>query len=137
MVAMTNAHSAKQMTEAVTGTLSLAPPRSAHSDQPRSGVKPPSTIPVSSIVAVGIANCVFKFSADALRQAMSGPTPVRNTNTRPIGASHLLKNGGPTVMRSPENHSEMVGNSVAMSTKKAQPRRIQLFKRKANSRDSH
>ena len=97
----------------------------------------PSTSAVSTIAAVGSANCVFKFSADALRQAMSGPTPVRNSSTRPTGAIVLLKNGGPTVMRSCAIHSDSVGNIVAVRMKSARRGRIQLLRRKANSRDSH
>ena len=54
----------------------------------------------------------------ALRQAMSGPTPVRNSSTSPIGTIHLLKKGGPTLIRSPVRASDSVGNMVANSTKK-------------------
>jgi hypothetical protein len=49
----------------------------------------------------------------------------------------LLKNGGPTVMRSLATHSEMVGNIVAVRMNSAAPRRIQLLRRNAYSRDSH
>jgi hypothetical protein len=71
-----------------------------------------------------------------LRQASSGAVPVRKSSTRPIGAIHLLKNGGPTVSRSPVTASLKVGNIVAKSTNSAQKSRIQLFARNAASRDS-
>ena len=73
----------------------------------------------------------------ALRQAMSGPTPVRNSRARPIGTIHLLKKGGPTVIRSPVTASERVGNIVANRMKNAANSRIQLLTVKAASRDSH
>src|SRR5688500_10302745 len=53
-----------------------------------------------------------------------------------MGTIHLLKKGGPTLMRSPVKASDRVGNMVANSTKKAENSRIQLFTRKAASRDS-
>src|SRR5580693_10550349 len=68
---------------------------------------------------------------------MSGPTPVRNSSTRPIGTIHLLKNGGPTVIRWPVSASDSVGNIVANMMKKAAKSRIQLLTVKAASRDSH
>src|SRR3954471_12416916 len=96
---MTNAHKEKQSTDAVTGRLSGMPCQT-QPDDPRSDGISPRTIAVRSIAAVGNQNCDFKFSGDALRQAMLGPTPVRNRSTRPTGASILVKNGGPTVTRS-------------------------------------
>ena len=41
------------------------------------------------------------------------------------------------VMREPVIHSDSVGNRVAMRMNTAAASRIQLFTRKANSRDSH
>ena len=72
----------------------------------------------------------------ALRQAISGPTPVRNSSTSPIGTIHLLKNGGPTVMRSCATASEIVGNIVANRMKNAANSRIQLLTVNAASRES-
>ena len=46
---------------------------------------------------------------------------------RPIGSIHLLKNGGPTVRRSPVTASLNVGNIVAKRTKNAANSRIQLL----------
>ena len=71
-----------------------------------------------------------------LRQASSGPTPVSASRNRPIGSIHLLKNGGPTVRRSPVTASLSVGNIVANSTKNAENSRIQLFARNAASRET-
>ena len=56
---------------------------------------------------------------------------------RPIGVIHLLKNGGPTVSRSPVTASLSVGNIVANRTKNAENSRIQLLTRNAASRDTH
>jgi hypothetical protein len=53
-----------------------------------------------------------------------------------MGAIHLLKNGGPTVRRSPVIASLSVGNIVANRTKSAANSRIQLLTRKAASREA-
>src|SRR4029453_15553537 len=86
---------------------------------------------------VGHRNDCARLRVDDLPQASSGPMPVRNSSVSPIGSIHLLKNGGPTVMRSPVTASLKVGNIVANRTKKAQNRRIQLFTMKAASREAH
>ncbi len=62
--------------------------------------------------------------------------PVSTSRMRPIGIIHLLKNGGPTVRRSPITASLSVGNIVANRTKKAENSRIQLFARNAASRET-
>ncbi len=54
---------------------------------------------------------------------------------RPSGTIHLLKNGGPTVSRSPLTASAIVGNIVAKRMKNAAKTRIQLLARNAASRD--
>ncbi len=72
-----------------------------------------------------------------MRHASNGPMPVSNSSTSPIGSIHLLKNGGPTVRRSPVIASLSVGNIVAKRTKNAEKSRIQLLTRKAASRDIH
>ena len=71
------------------------------------------------------------------RQASSGPIPVSANRMRPIGSIQRLKNGGPTVSRSPRTASLSVGNIVAKRTKKAENSRIQLLARNAASRDIH
>src|SRR6187402_3090847 len=73
------------------------------------------------------------FETVDLRQASSGPTPVRARSARPIGSIHLLKNGGPTVRRSPVTASLSVGNIVANNTKNAENSSIQLLARNAAS----
>src|SRR3954451_19838675 len=77
------------------------------------------------------------FDTDDFRQASNGPMPVNSSSIRPIGSIHLLKNGGPTVSRSPVTASLSVGNIVANRTKNAENSRIQLLARKAASRDIH
>src|SRR5581483_3718935 len=138
MVVAVKAHSAKHSTIGVSGSLRCRCQRvSSHSDQPRSRVKAPSAIATAKNDVSGHANCVFKFSDEALRHAISGPTPVRNKSISPIGVIHWLKNGGPTVMRSPVTASDSVGNSVATRMKNAAESRIQLLRRNAYSRESH
>ena len=86
---------------------------------------------------VGQRNWYRRFSTLDFRHASSGPMPVSSSSMRPIGSIHRLKNGGPTVSRSPVTASLSVGNIVAKSTKNAQNSRIQLFTRNAASRDAH
>src|SRR5580704_4206847 len=78
----------------------------------------------------------FKLSVDVLRQASSGPTPVRNSSSRPIGIFTLLKNGAPTLMRDPENHSEKTGKSVPERTAMQETSRIRLLNKKLDSRET-
>jgi hypothetical protein len=86
---------------------------------------------------VGHMNWYRRCDGVALRHAMPGPTPVRNSSVSPIGTIHLLKKGGPTVMRSPMSASDSVGNIVANMMKNAANSRIQLLTVNAASRDSH
>ena len=60
-----------------------------------------------------------------------------SSNISPIGIIHLLKNGGPTVIRCPVTASLNVGNIVANRMKNAENSSIQLFARKAASRETH
>ena len=92
---------------------------------------------LSTATETGKRNCLASICSDARRQAISGPTPVSSSSTSPTGAIHLLKNGGPTVIRFCVIASDSVGNSVAVSTKKAPPRSTQLLTKNANSRDTH
>src|SRR5688500_5239429 len=91
----------------------------------------------SSAIATGHMNCSTRLPVVDLRHASSGPTPVSVSSANPIGSIHLLKNGGPTVSRSPVTASLSVGNMVANSTKKAENSRIQLLARNAASLDTH
>ena len=63
--------------------------------------------------------------------------PVSSSSSSPIGIIHLLKNGGPTVIRCPVTASLSVGNIVANRMKNAENSSIQLLARKAASRDAH
>jgi hypothetical protein len=92
---------------------------------------------VTSPPRTGQRNCCRRLRSVLLRHASSGPTPVSARRMRPIGSIHLLKNGGPTVSRSPISASLSVGNIVAKSTKSAENSRIQLLARNAASRDTH
>ena len=94
-----------------------------------------TTPPVITPQVTGMRNWFLRFSTADLRQAMRGPMPVSASRIRPSGTSHLLKNGGPTVSRSPLTASAMVGNIVANRMKNAAKTRIQLFARNAASRD--
>src|ERR1700675_3646171 len=78
----------------------------------------------------------LRLSSDVLRQASRGPTPVRNKSTKPIGIFTLLKNGVPTLMRSPVNHSEKTGKSVPDRTAMQDTSKIKLLKRKLDSRET-
>src|SRR5262249_50243744 len=88
-------------------------------------------------IAAGQRKFFLRLLQVARRQAMTGPTPIRNSSTKPSGALTLLKNGGPTVIFTPRTHSEMTGNTVPQKTAKAMPTRIRLVKRKADSGDSN
>ena len=96
-----------------------------------------SPAPVAAARPSGQANWYARLAGLDLRHASSGPTPVRNSSARPIGTIHVLKNGGPTVIRWPVTASLSVGNSVANRMKKAENSSIQLFSRNAASRDIH
>ncbi len=71
---------------------------------------------------------------EALRQAISGPMPVRASRNSPSGTLTRLKKGGPTVILVPRTASERIGKSVPQSTEKAMPTRTRLLNRKAASR---
>src|SRR5262245_40312747 len=68
--------------------------------------------PAASASPLGHKKLRFKLSVEVLRHASSGPTPVRNNSSSPRGIFTLLKNGAPTLMRDPVNHSENTGKSV-------------------------
>src|SRR5215467_1267601 len=77
-----------------------------------------------------------KLSAEVLRQASSGPTPVRNSSKSPSGMFTLLKKGAPTLIRDPVNHSENTGNRVPERTATQATRSTRLLKRKLDSRET-
>src|SRR6266478_3565833 len=78
------------------------------------GAKTP--VPASKPTISGHPKLRFKLSVEVLRQASNGPTPVRNRSSNPIGIFTLLKNGAPTLMREPDNHSENTGKRVPERT---------------------
>src|ERR1700674_1026590 len=78
----------------------------------------------------------LRLSSDVLRQASRGPTPVRNKSNKPMGIFTLLKNGVPTLIRSPVNHSLKTGKSVPHSTAMQDTSKIKLLKRKLDSRET-
>src|SRR5579859_18321 len=91
--------------------------------------------PQSSPTIKGQPKLRFRLSPEVLRQARSGPTPVRNKIASPTGIMILLKNGAPTLMREPESPSEMTGNSVPERTAMQATRKSRLLKRKLDSRE--
>src|ERR1700674_4712587 len=92
--------------------------------------------PASKAMSRGQPKLRFKLSVEVLRHASKGPTPVRKRSRRPMGIFTLLKNGAPTLMREPENHSENTGNKVPESTAIHDTSKIKLLKRKLDSRET-
>ena len=78
----------------------------------------------------------FMLSVEVLRHASSGPTPVKNISSKPSGIFTLLKNGAPTLMRDPVNHSEKTGNSVPDNTATHATSKTRLLNKKLDSRDT-
>src|SRR3989442_11926070 len=77
-----------------------------------------------------------KLSRDVLRQASSGPTPVRNRSISPMGIFILLKYGAPTLIFVLITHSDRTGNSVPESTATQATSRIRLLNKKLDSRET-
>src|SRR5712664_630457 len=94
-----------------------------------------TTTPASKPAIRGPPKLRFKLSAEVLRQASRGPTPVRKSSIKPIGMFTLLKNGAPTLIFEPENHSENTGNRVPERTAMQETNRIKLLNRKLDSRE--
>src|SRR3954453_5774107 len=84
---------------------------------------------------VGHRNARRKLSKELRRQAISGPTPVRNRRNSPIGTLILLKNGASTEIFSPVTASEITGNRVPQSTEKQLATRTRLLNMKLDSRE--
>src|SRR6202049_219857 len=76
-----------------------------------------------------------KLSVEVLRQASSGPTPVRNSRNMAMGMLTRLKNGGPTLIFVPRIASDSTGKGVAERTATQATKRIKLLKRKLDSRE--
>ena len=93
-------------------------------------------MPAANAIAAGHRKFRFKLFVDALRQARSGPTPVRNIRKIAIGTFTRLKNGGPTVILTPLIHSEKTGNITPQNTAKQDASRIRLLNMKLLSRET-
>src|SRR5437763_7987330 len=89
-----------------------------------------------SPAAAGHKNERLRLSMELRRQAISGPTPVRNIRNRAIGTITRLKKGASTLIFSPINHSVRTGNRVPHSTAKQLASKIRLLKRKLDSRET-
>src|SRR6476646_6360550 len=85
---------------------------------------------------IGQKNARFKLSSELRRQAMSGPTPVRNNKNKPIGMLILLKKGASTEIFSTFTASEITGNKVPHNTEKQLATRIRLLNKKLDSRET-
>ena len=77
-----------------------------------------------------------RLAREVLRQAKSGPTPVRNSKSRPMGMLTLLKKGAPTLILTPWTASEITGNNVPQSTAKQAASNSRLLNRKLDSRET-
>src|SRR5215471_880138 len=102
------------------------------SRKPKTNPTPPAAKPS----VLGHKKLRFRLSVEVLRHASNGPTPVRNSNSSPSGMFTLLKNGAPTLMREPVNHSEKTGKSVPERTATQATRRTRLLNRKLDSRET-
>src|ERR1700757_3208910 len=96
-----------------------------------------SNTPPMSAAPTGPWKLRLMLSVEVLRHASNGPTPVRNINIRPSGIFTLLKNGAPTLIRDPVNHSENTGKSVPESTATQATRRTRLLNKKLDSRETN
>src|SRR5262249_52391321 len=94
------------------------------------------TTPAAKATTAGQRKFRFKLLGDALRQASSGPTPVRKIRKIAMRTFTLLKNGGPTVIFEPVTASEMIGNIVPQKTAKQAASRIRLLNMKLLSRET-
>src|SRR5215475_1309248 len=94
------------------------------------------TPPAASPRMLGQRKFRFRLSVEVFRHANSGPTPVRNSSSNPNGIFTLLKNGAPTLIREPVNHSEKTGNNVPDSTATHATSKTRLLNRKLDSRET-
>src|ERR1700737_5122418 len=90
---------------------------------------------VATPPASGQPKFLRRLSMEVLRQARSGPTPVRKSRNMAIGILTRLKNGGPTLIFVPRIASDSTGKSVPERTATQATRRIRLLKRKLDPRE--
>src|SRR5262249_51193298 len=93
-------------------------------------------MPAANPLSSGTEKSRLRLLALARRQAITGPTPVRNSKSTPKGPFTLLKNGGPPGDFSPPPPFDQTGKTVPQKVAKARPTNTQLFNRKAASRES-
>src|SRR5271157_6642420 len=91
--------------------------------------------PTATATASGMVKLRFRLWNEVLRQARSGPAPVRNRRIRPIGTATLLKNGGPTVTVTFSTAFEITDKMVPQSTANTIASSTQLLNRNPLSRE--
>src|SRR5713101_2346064 len=99
---------------------------------PNSLITPAAPMPART----GLRKFRFRFSAEARRQAMRGPTPMRKRRAMKIGIFTRLKKGAPTLTLTPRTASESSGKTVPKKTVKVAAIRKRLFRRKTDSRET-
>jgi hypothetical protein len=119
MVAVTNTTSAMQR------STSALPTPSAH-----------STTAATTPASTGLRKLRRRLSAEARRQAMSGPTPMRKRRPRKRGMFTRLKKGAPTLTLVPRRASDRSGKMVPKKTVKLAATRNTLLRRNADSRET-
>src|SRR3972149_229695 len=95
-----------------------------------------NTAPMARETIPGIRKFFRRLPREDFRQAKSGPTPVRNSSSSPMGMFTLLKKGAPTLIFTPCTASEITGNNVPQSTEKQAASNKRLLKRKLLSRET-
>src|SRR5712692_9479093 len=99
---------------------------------PNSLITPAAPMPART----GLRKFRFRFSAEARRQAMRGPTPMRKRRARKMGIFTRLKKGAPTLTLTPRTASDSSGKTVPKKTVKVAAIRKRLFRRKTDSRET-
>src|SRR3954467_13094470 len=94
------------------------------------------TSPTARPEPSGTAKLRIRLPKDVLRQASSGPTPVKTSSSSPTGIITRLKKGGPTVTFVPWIASLSSGKSVPQSTVKHATKKMTLLNRKLDSRET-
>src|SRR5215510_4606387 len=99
---------------------------------PRANAMAAATMPSTT----GHRKFRFRFSREARRQAIRGPTPIRKISERNSGTLTWLKNGAPTLTLTPRTASDRSGKTVPKKTVNAAATSRTLLSRKADSRDT-
>jgi hypothetical protein len=117
---------------AATKTVSVSDSTASVERTPTSRKTAAAAIPT----ATGHTKLRFRLSSDARRQAMSGPTPIRNRSPRKSGTLTWLKNGAPTLTFTPRSASDRSGKTVPKNTVKVAATSSTLLSRNADSRET-